>query len=439
MRIAQITDLHLRHHLPGVTQNKRRIRHMAELFPRALDTIAQQQVDLVAVTGDLVDVPDWLMHPLGGFEYDDAAIWRDAALKDYQLVRDALDASGLRYMVLPGNHDDESLMWQVFDAEANAIDVAGHRVIRFCDREWEYHMPRRFTPQRERWEAALEQTDGPPQIHLQHYLVTPWRNAGWPHTYEEGDEIARRTNAAGHVRLSLSGHDHTGTGLIRFTNTTFAACPAFTVSPFTWRVYDVDESVTMTQHALGHDTLERQRVVFLDRDGVINDLASYRHGPEQMRLIPGAGDAIRKLREAGFAVVVITGQTAIGMGYVPAGVVVAVNDKMYRLLAECGAAIDGLYFLHSAGSHSVLPQLADNSMTKADLMRQAVSELNLDITGAFMVGDRIADIDAGREVDGVTPILVRTGRGAKVEPQLNDDTLVVDDLTAVAHHMLGSV
>jgi D-glycero-D-manno-heptose 1,7-bisphosphate phosphatase len=437
MRIAQITDLHLRHYLPGVIENKRRARRMVELFPRALDRIAQQDIDLLAVTGDLIDMPDWVLQPLGGFAYDDASLWREAALKDYRLLREMLDASGMRYTVLPGNHDDESVMWRVFDADDNVIDIAGRRVHRFCDREWAYNMPRRFDPQRTQWEDALGDIDGPPQVHLQHYVVTPSLNTGWPHTYEEGDDIARRTDAAGRVQLSLSGHYHRGTGLIRYRNTCFTTCPAFAVAPFPWRVYDVGDDVTMTEHALGHDAIERQRVVFLDRDGVINDLASYQGGPEQMRLLPGAGEAIAQLRAAGFAVVIITNQSAVGHGFMPEGVVQAVNDKMCRLLAAAGAAIDGLYFLTAAsGGTAVLPRYADNSPNKSDMMARAADELNLDLAGAYMVGDRMVDIDAARRMKSVTPILVRTGDGRRMEDQVGD-ALVLDDLAAVADHILG--
>ena len=299
-------------------------------------------------------------------------------------------------------------------------------------------MPRRFNPQRAQWEAALAQTDGPPQVHLQHYVVTPILNAGWPHSYEEGDDIARRTDEAGCVRLSLSGHYHPGTGLIRHRHACFATCPAFAIAPFAWRVYDIDQTVTISDHSLGHEAIERRPVVFLDRDGVINDLASYQRGPEAMRLLPGAATAIAELRDAGRAVVVVTHQSGIGRGYVPEGVVDAVNDKMCRLLADEGTSIDGLYYLTAGGANAVLPRYADNSATKSDMMRRAADELNLDLTGAFMVGDRMADIDAARAVDGVTPILVRSGDGVKTEaPGVGDDVLVMDDLAAAVERMLG--
>ncbi len=415
---------------------------MVDLFPRALQAAREMEVDLVAVTGDLLDAPDWLTERLVGFEYDDTEPWHAAAREDYALLKQLLDDSGLRYTVLPGNHDDESQMWDVFDASDNIFDVAGHRVVRFCDREAEGHMPRRFATERDRWLAMLTDDSGLPQIHLQHYVVTPPLLHGWPHSYAEGDDIARRTIASGKVRLSISGHYHDGTGLIRTHSTTFSTGPAFCIAPFPWRVYDVtDDGVSMTEHQLGREALPRQRCVFLDRDGVINDLASYRTGAELMNLLPGAADAIRRLRDRDYAVVVLTGQSAIGYGYVPASIVHAVNDKMYRLLSEQGAHVDALYYLKGGGKHAVLTQFADDSVTKTDLMRRAAAELDLEPAGAWMAGDRWTDVNAALAGEDVTPILVRTGSGAEAEqscvaaaPGLH----VADDLGGAVDYILAT-
>jgi len=444
MRIAQITDLHLRQHLFGTAANNlRRSRSMMQMLPLALREAKNLGADMVAITGDLLDVPDWLLLPRPGFIYDDPAPWREAVVRDYQDLKHVLDASGVPCMVLPGNHDDPELMWRVFDPTANVMDVAGVRVARFCDREWDNHIPRRFAAERLRWEAMLgEDGHTQAQVHLQHYVLTPPLNHGWPHAYAEGEELARRTNASRRVRLCLSGHYHAGTGMIRFEHTVFATGPSFSMSPFPWRMYDVrDDAVSMTEHDMGAVAQAHRRVVFLDRDGVINDLASYCTGAEAMNLLPGAAVAIRRLREAGFAVVVVSNQTAVGCGYVPAGVVDAVNDRMHRLLAQEGAELDGVYYLTNAGERAALPEHRDNSQTKVDLMCRAAVELNLDLTGAWLVGDRRTDIAAAIQIESGQPILVRTGSGSHEEntcasayPSLK----VVDDLAAAANHILQS-
>lgn len=443
MRIAQVTDIHLRHHQFGTASKvARRSRLMPQMLREVLREIQKQDVDLLVITGDLLDAPAWLWEDNYGFETDDPAPWRQAALQDYQLVQSMLDEAKLPCMVLPGNHDLEDAFWQVFDRNDNLRDVAGHRVVRFCDRESTCHHPRRFVAQRVRFDQMMLDESGLPQVHLQHYLVHPQHNETYPHTYQESAELTRRIVASGRVRLCLHGHYHPGTELLNVGQTTFATGKAFCVYPHTWRIYDVtDAGVTMQEHALIKEAPPPRPVVYLDRDGVINDKASYRVGPEEMRLIPGSGPAIRRLNEAGFAVVGITSQSAIGMGYVTSSVVDCVHDKMYRLLAEHGAVMDGIYYSSGAGEAAVLPEYASTARAKPHpvLLFEARDTLHLDLSRGWMVGDNLTDIQAGRNA-GVKPILVRTGHGRAMSERSAaelGDTPVVDDLAAAVDWILA--
>jgi D-glycero-D-manno-heptose 1,7-bisphosphate phosphatase len=414
---------------------------MPSLFARALQKIVGQKPDFLAVTGDLLDVPDWLESPPAGFCRDVPEYWCEAALEDYRQIKSWLDATGLPYQVVPGNHDLPAAFWRVFDASCHVHELPGVRFVRFCDHEHEGHRPRRFTPERDRWEASLAEGKGAKQVHLQHYVVTPDLNEGYPHTYEEGQDLARRMNASGCVALSLSGHFHPGTKLQHHGSTTFATTPAFCESPFRWRIYHLalpSGEVTMEEHELGAPPL--RPVVFLDRDGVINDSPSYSTGPEAMRLLPGSAAAIRALREAGFLTVVITNQTAIGLGYVPEEVVHCVNDKMARLLAEEGAVLDAIYYTAAAGGEAVLPRYGDKTQAKPSphLLLKAGAELGLDFSRAWMIGDNSTDIAAGQAA-GVRTILVETGHGAGVALKVRQrwpEVPVVSDLRAAATMIL---
>jgi len=444
MRIAQLTDLHLRDSLWGpCAVSRRRSHHMVRLLTIALEQIKKRNVDLLVVTGDLLDVPSWIERPMPGFQYDTPDVWQAAALRDYQLVRRMLDESQLKYMVLPGNHDAPSLMWQVFDQQADEMDVAGWRVVRFCDYEHEGNQAHRYSPQRLRWDELVAAEDGPPQIHLQHYLLDSAHNEGYPHGYAEADFLRRSVAESARVKLCLSGHYHHGTGLQRDGGCWFSVSRALCQSPYCWREYELSddgERCTMIEHELGIDAIPARRVVFLDRDGVINDLPSYRVGPEAMRLIPGSAHAIRRLNDAGLAVVVVTSQSAVGAGYVPRRVMHAVNDRMCRLLfEEAGATLDAIYASLGAGPAAVLPGYDDLSNVKPQpaMLLRARDELHLDMTDAWMVGDGLTDAMAG-EAAGATPVLVRTGHGRNDEQQFREkypDAPVIDDLAALHHAM----
>ena len=76
------------------------------------------------------------------------------------------------------------------------------------------------------------------------------------------------------------------------------------------------------------------RVIFLDRDGTINEEVEYLHRPEDLRFLPGVGDAIRRLRENGFAVVVVTNQAGVARGYYKEKDVILLHEYMNERLKE---------------------------------------------------------------------------------------------------------
>lgn len=439
MRIAHLTDLHLRRVTPGTSRiPRRRSRDMAEVFGRAVDDAVGRGAELIAVTGDLVDVPDYL------FDHErdlaaDAPLW-DAVRRDYRLIRDILEGSGADWIALPGNHDSMRTVTEVFGPRPRVVDLGGLRFVSFWDREWSTHVPQRVLAERRRFDAAVDDPDPVPQVHLQHYVVTPELNDGWPHTYLEGELLRDRTVASGRVVLSLSGHYHPGVEIQRHGATTFSVTPALTEAPHSYRLFDVDPAtgaVSGEQIDLGRDV---SPVVFVDRDGCINTLPGYHYGPGPMELLPGAAAAICRLRAAGYRVVVVTNQTSVGLGYVTPQIVDEVNDHMAALLAAEGAEVDAVYVSTDAGDDGISDayrHTGDAKPSPAMLLR-AAHELGLDLTRAFMVGDARGDIDAGLAA-GVTPLLVRTGVGRATERNASGrpGCRVVDDLAEAAAVILG--
>jgi len=149
----------------------------------------------------------------------------------------------------------------------------------------------------------------------------------------------------------------------------------------------------------------RRPVVFLDRDGTVNEEVGYLNHLSRLRLLPGAAEGIRRLKEAGFAVVIVTNQSGPARGYFPETLVHEVNRELLRRLAARGARVDGVYVcLHppEAGCTCRKPETG--------LARQAAEELNLDLSRAYVVGDRWVDLALARRL-GACGVLVLTGYG----------------------------
>ncbi len=148
-----------------------------------------------------------------------------------------------------------------------------------------------------------------------------------------------------------------------------------------------------------------RRAIFLDRDGTINAM-SYDpdHGlvdspamPEEFRLLPGAGEAIRMINEAGFLAVVVSNQPGIAKGRFIATHLDAVTQKMHQDLAGCGAKLDGvLYCLHHPQAmREEFRVVCDCRKPRPGLLIQGARALDIDLKHSYLVGDGINDIQAG--------------------------------------------
>jgi histidinol-phosphate phosphatase family protein len=444
LRIAQITDLHLRQHLPGTAQiAKRRSREAPALFEQALRDAADRGADVLAITGDLVDVPSYLLEPDDVSDLDRTRGLR-AAEADYRLVKAMLDASGLPYLVLPGNHDSYRLMANVFSDGPHVRDVGGLRFVTFWDREHRHNVPRRFGVERKRFDDCLLDPDPRPQVHLQHFVITPELNRGYPHTYLEGAELTRRIAGSDRVRLALSGHYHRGTALIQDGSAAFATGPALCEPPHPYRIYDVptklEAPVALEEFPLRENPPKR-KAVFLDRDGSISARPVDRSGPRLMELLPGAAPGLRALRNAGYALVVITNQSCVASGYTSPDIVQSAHDQMAELLAAEGAGVDAVYASYGEQAGAVHPSLApadDTSPLPAMILR-AADELSLDLGASYMIGSNPADIEAARGA-GIGLILVRTAPGVETTCGLKGliDVPAADNVAAAAGHILRS-
>jgi D-glycero-D-manno-heptose 1,7-bisphosphate phosphatase len=178
--------------------------------------------------------------------------------------------------------------------------------------------------------------------------------------------------------------------------------------------------------------------VFLDRDGTLIEERNYIARPDQVRLIPGAAEAVSRLRGAGFACVVVTNQSGVGRGMLTLEQLEAVNAEMNRQLRDAGTALDGLYYctLAPAGEDPTVIEHPDRKPGPGMLLR-AARELKLDLPASWVVGDSVRDVLTGRNAGCRGQILVRTGHDlGSALAVLGTNACVVNDLTAAAEHIL---
>ena len=178
------------------------------------------------------------------------------------------------------------------------------------------------------------------------------------------------------------------------------------------------------------------KAVFLDRDGTINEECDYLFRIEDCRFIPGVAEAIGRLNAAGFQVIVVTNQSGVARGFYGEDDIVALHGWMAGQLAAAGARIDAWYYC----PHH--PECGDNNDCNCrkpfpGMLLQAAAEHAIDLPASWMVGDKVADIEAGLAA-GCQPLLVRTGYGAKHETEISPNVVVVDTLLAAAGYILAN-
>lgn len=148
------------------------------------------------------------------------------------------------------------------------------------------------------------------------------------------------------------------------------------------------------------------KVVFLDRDGVINENRSdYVKSWSEFEFLPGALGAIQRLHEAGWTTIVITNQSAINRGIVARSSVEEINRRMVEVVGHHGGRIDAvLYCPHRPDEN------CNCRKPHPGLLLEAADRFGLDLEKCYLIGDALTDIEAGQAA-GCKSILVKTGRG----------------------------
>ena len=186
---------------------------------------------------------------------------------------------------------------------------------------------------------------------------------------------------------------------------------------------------------------KRRPAVFLDRDGTLIEHVHYLSDPRRVRLLPGVAEAIRRLRHAGFACVLVTNQSAVGRGMITESRLHEIHAEMDRQLAERGTALDAIYYCTDVPSgNDRTDVMNDNRKPGAGMLLRAATDLRLDLPASWMVGDLFSDVLAGLNA-GCRSILVKSGPAAHDELQdqgLAGRYLVLQDFVAAAETILNA-
>ena len=176
------------------------------------------------------------------------------------------------------------------------------------------------------------------------------------------------------------------------------------------------------------------KLIILDRDGVINvDSDQFIKSPAEWKPIPGSLEAIARLSQAGYRVVVASNQSGIDRGLFDMDTLNSIHEKMHKALFAVGGRVDAVFYC---------PHTADSDCNcrkpKPGMFERIASCYNLDLTSVPAIGDSLRDLQAAATA-GALPMLVLTGKGEKTlaDGDLPEDTLVFKDLAAAVDDLIS--
>ena len=138
--------------------------------------------------------------------------------------------------------------------------------------------------------------------------------------------------------------------------------------------------------------------VFLDRDGVLNEDRGYVHRWEDFAFLPGVIDALRRLQQKGYLLVVITNQSAVARGLCAEADVLALHERMRAFLHGQGIELAGIYYCphHPQGSVARYTRACACRKPEPGMILRAAREHGIDLSRSLLVGDKLSDLEAGR-------------------------------------------
>lgn len=157
----------------------------------------------------------------------------------------------------------------------------------------------------------------------------------------------------------------------------------------------------------------KQKAVFIDRDGTLNRYVGFLRNIEEFELLPGVERAVRKINESGYLAIVVTNQPVIARGEMTFGELQEIHNKMETLLGYEGAYLDGVYYCPhhpDSGYEGEIPELkfeCECRKPKPGMLVQAAKDFNIDLSKSWMVGDSENDVLAGKAAGTKTVLIAK--------------------------------
>lgn len=197
----------------------------------------------------------------------------------------------------------------------------------------------------------------------------------------------------------------------------------------------VEKSVSIRARFRRIRIVNMNRAVFLDRDGVLIEEKNFLHRAEDVVLLPGVGEALRRLSDAGFLLFIVSNQSGVGRGYFTLADVEKVNAQLAAGVAPLGVSFRKIYIAPEAPD-----QPSRGRKPSPQFLFDARNEFGVDLARSFMIGDKVIDLECGWNAGVQASLLVRTGYGLKEAHKLAGQAsraVIVDDLPAAAAWILA--
>jgi len=195
---------------------------------------------------------------------------------------------------------------------------------------------------------------------------------------------------------------------------------------FCFSKIEPERVVKLVMHKLEQSKMT-EKAIFLDRDGTLIKEKNYLSNPDEIEVIDGAVEALKKVQDAGYKLIVVSNQSGVARGKFGVEAVEVMNRRLSELLAVHDVYIDAFYYCphHPNGQVVEYSGVCNCRKPSLGMVEEAILQLEIDPRKSYVVGDKLADINLGKLMGGKS-ILVRTGYGSKDEEYLTSSPYYAD-------------